>query len=379
MGIIGIWTIYSQIFAAVGGLNGQAALQVHYFHYSQNQEFSVYLKSLLVMMVVSFGVLVVAVLVYDYYFGIVSLGLALEFFLLAIGQGCAQYLMNILLMIYANQQRAGRVAIIQIITGLLNGFCTIILVFFLLDNHWGRILGIMLPTTMFALWGLWQITRTYNLWRVQSGMDSVKKILAYALPLMPHTIGGLVIATIDRTLVANILGIEAAGYYTLALQIALILTLVADAFNRAFAPFVLKTMFLPDGKTRILKAIVTYGLLWLVLCLCLIFGAELIIAIIGGTVYVPMADNLRIMFFGMIFGGFYYLVTNLLFGLERTGYLSASTIMIGILTYFCTKYMIIWWGLTGGAMAFALAQILMFLGTAGLVGYFYFWQYRGAQ
>lgn len=65
---------------------------------------------------------------------------------------------------------------------------------------------------------------------------SLRRSLAYALPLLPHSLAVLLNNTIDRLLLNGFLGLGATGVYAMGFQIGYGGCVLAIAFNQAYAP-----------------------------------------------------------------------------------------------------------------------------------------------
>jgi O-antigen/teichoic acid export membrane protein len=67
-----------------------------------------------------------------------------------------------------------------------------------------------------------------------------RRSLAYGLPILPHSLAGVLILTTDRTLIAGHVGLDAAGVYTLAVNLASAVFIVAQGMQGAWLPFFLR-------------------------------------------------------------------------------------------------------------------------------------------
>ncbi|MCZ8501952.1 hypothetical protein O9853_14665 [Vibrio lentus] len=82
--------------------------------------------------------------------------------------------------------------------------------------------------------------------------------------------------------------------------------------------------------------------------------------IVGSEFY--SADELIIWFvIGNAFTGMYHAIAGLYFFTGRTGLLSMVTLFSGTLSILLTYYMVLRWGIIGGAISFAISNAFMFL------------------
>ena len=98
-----------------------------------------------------------------------------------------------------------------------------------------------------------------------------KKILAYALPLLPHYLAQHVMNNSDRIMVNNLVSESAAAIYSLAVTTSLVMTVIWSAVNGSLVPYTYEKMNAgeTDGIRRIsVPLVLFYG----VMC----FGVTLI-------------------------------------------------------------------------------------------------------
>ncbi len=361
MGIISIFTIFVQIFSSLIGVNCHAALQSHYFKLSQD-EFHEYFSNMLTIIFSNFFLIsVFSSLVYWALNG-ETWGINYPIFMTTIFLGLLQFLISLYFSILQIQNKAIQYAFVQIIQALLNGFIALAWVVLINQSYLARIWGIFIASLLIIIILVLIIHRQFKpKWRYN--YNHVKRILQFGLPLMPHTIGSLIIASLDRNIVAALMGIEQAGYYGVCLQIALGLSLVADAFNKAYAPWIYKKLAVNDAQARleIKKSIILYGALWIISVAVLIIFAPLIIQIFAGDKYQDYYQILQILFVGMGFGGLYYLATNIVFFAEKTGILSIISLVCGGINIILAFYLISNYGAIGGAFAYSITQLLVLI------------------
>lgn len=102
-------------------------------------------------------------------------------------------------------------------------------------------------------------------------IDRWKKILAYALPLLPHYLAQHVMNNSDRIMVNNLVSESAAAIYSLAVTVSMVMTVIWSAVNGSLVPYCYEKM--NTGKTEDIRRIsVPLVLFYGILC----FGVTLI-------------------------------------------------------------------------------------------------------
>jgi O-antigen/teichoic acid export membrane protein len=64
-----------------------------------------------------------------------------------------------------------------------------------------------------------------------------KDALKFALPLIPYSLTGWVLYTMDRIFISNMIGLDDTGLYSVAFQISMIISLLQVSFNNAWVPW----------------------------------------------------------------------------------------------------------------------------------------------
>jgi O-antigen/teichoic acid export membrane protein len=110
-----------------------------------------------------------------------------------------------------------------------------------LDMNWkGRILAILAATTVIGLIALRYFARRFVFsapkWSIAKG------IWLAGIALVPHTIGFIIISMGDRYLVSQLVSVEAAGVYAVAVQFAILINLFGDGVYKAMMPWIFKKL-----------------------------------------------------------------------------------------------------------------------------------------
>jgi O-antigen/teichoic acid export membrane protein len=216
-------------------------------------------------------------------------------------------------------------------------------------------------TSIFALKSLWDeewLTKNIN-------FDYVKNALAFGMPLIPHVLGGMFLSSTDRVLLTNLIGIDAAGIYAVALQIGMILSFATMAFNQAYAPWLYEQLKKTNEQLNCRIVRYTYLYFAAVTVVALLIGicAPLIMSVMVGDQFQEGAEIVIYVAMGFAFGGMYFMVTNYVFFAGYTGKLAINTFFVGVINVMLTFLLIEKNGIVGAGQGFMLSQALLFLGT----------------
>lgn len=219
------------------------------------------------------------------------------------------------------------------------------------SGYVGRLEGTYIMFFIMSLFSLYYLYMHDYLGKIN--FVYTKKILFFTLPLIPHAIGGTVIAMSDRYFISYFEGNAQVGLYTIAYQMSAILLLVSMSVNQAWTPYLFKLL-----KIQELKKIYTVSFLLFLLFLF----AFLVIYFLQGFLFFLFVDEkfyeAKEFFFylllGFLFQSFYFLVTNFLFYQKRTFFLASLTMSGALLNIGLNYYFIQIFGTIGVAYATAI-------------------------
>ncbi|MGI6787992.1 MAG: lipopolysaccharide biosynthesis protein [Aminobacterium colombiense] len=226
----------------------------------------------------------------------------------------------------------------------------------------GRIISRTFATCFFALLGLWILKKNQGV-TFKFNRQYLKHALFFGIPLIPHSLGGMLNVTIDRIFITKMVGVSETGLYSVGYQIGSILVLLATAFNQAYSPWLFKKLNEKNPKyyNKIVKN--TYVYFVLILSLAVIMGAlaPIMLKILVGVNFQGSSIFIIWIALGASFRGMYYMVVNYIFYVEKT-YILAMVTFLGaifnvVLNYFFIKYN----GAIGAAQATTLTHFITFL------------------
>ena len=256
-------------------------------------------------------------------------------------------------------------ASIQIMLPILNVVSSLLLVLLLEWGAFGRVSGIVFSYSTVALICLYVMLklRFINLLNLQR--KYFREITKFSLPLMPHMVGGLMLSTFDRFIIATKLDLKSVGIYFAALQIVMIAKVIFDALNKAFTPWLYEQLNKDSQKinSQIIKATYLWFMcIWLGVAACFYLASHITDFILGQNFH-DASHLLGWLAVSIAFKGMYLMVANYCFYAKRTGYLSAISIVTGCMTLIFMLHFIERYGLVGIAYGTAVGMGIRFLGV----------------
>jgi len=275
-------------------------------------------------------------------------------------------------------QNAGKATFNVIMTILLQLMIVGITYYFILcveASYTSYIWGMVLGNLVAGFFALGYFFKNYPVRYFRFSFQILKNLLRIGLPVLPGTIGGIIMASGDRYMIKYFLGLEAVGVYTFGYHFASQMTEgLLQPFQKAMSPVIFKRAARSKTEGR------AYNI-------AIINNTLLILSIIIAGVLIPIRDIMDIMgthtyasaypvFIVSLIGIFIYTVSQtesyLLIFLERTELITA-TVLVGaginiILNYiFIPMY---------GIMAAAFTTIISYLVMLVLRNYFLLYLFK---
>lgn len=153
-----------------------------------------------------------------------------------------------------------------------------------------------------------------------------KYALEYNLPLIPHYLSLIILNQSDRIMIKNYCGDGDAGRYSLAYQLAIVITILATSINGSRVPWTYEK--LKTGRYDNLKKIICYLVIFLS-CVTVILGlfSPEIIGVIGTDEYKTATYVIPVVSLGLFYSFIYDLFAAIEFYFGYTKYVMyASTV-----------------------------------------------------
>lgn len=168
----------------------------------------------------------------------------------------------------------------SVILSVGTAFLSVLLVI-LLDNKLdGRIYGFVIPTIVIGFF--------FCLYFIRKGSSISFKYWQYAIPIclpyIPHLLAGVLLNNMDRIMINKWCGAEETAMYSLAYSCGAIVTLLVNAINSAYAPWLGEK--LSEGKNNEIRQVSkNYILCFCMFALGIMLISPEILYILGGNGY----------------------------------------------------------------------------------------------
>jgi O-antigen/teichoic acid export membrane protein len=271
------------------------------------------------------------------------------------------------LVLWQSQQRPAPYALMQFCASVLNISLSLVAVVVLGWGAAGRNASIVLALLVMAGAAVWFLRRGGEFAPAFDGVH-VSTLLMFGLPLMPHALAGVLLGTADRWLVSAQLGSAALGVYGAVAQLGMVMAILADAFGKAFNPWIYGKLSSKDVRDRERAVGAIYAAIPGFLGLATAVGVVIYFAagLVLGERYVSARHLLPWFMLGGACSGMYLCVSGLYFYLDKLGRLASITTSIAIAGAILSWVLIGAAGVEGAAIGYAATQSLLAVVTLGV-------------
>ncbi|MEA1081418.1 lipopolysaccharide biosynthesis protein [Marinobacter qingdaonensis] len=293
------------------------------------------------------------------------MGLPVGWVYLAVLVSMAAFAVRLRLLQWQVRKQAVRYGEFQVSQGFVNMALSLTLVVGLLLGSEGRIIALSFTTILFALAAIGLLFRDRLINFLSWSPRLIKDALSHGVPLIPHAVGLVLLASFDRLIINDKLGLAEAGIYMVAAQLAGGMALFFDAINKAYVPWLFEHLKQnrSSDKQRIVR--LTYICFFFILLATTIIALSgpWLVVLVAGQNYSGAGSVIGWLALGQAFGGFYLMVTNYIIFSKRTGLLSLVTISSGLVNIILLIFMVEVMGIEGAAIAFCVSMAIRFFLT----------------
>jgi len=269
-----------------------------------------------------------------------------------------------LMIIWQVDNKPIKYGIFQNLQTLINISLTILLVVIVGKNWQGRIEAQIITSTLFAVLSIYILYKKG--WLDFSFKKSqINHALKFGIPLIPHTIGGVLINQTDRFFITNMISLADTGIYTVGFMLASMIELINVSFNTAYAPWLYKQLERADNhvKKKIVRLTYGYFIGISIFSLLVALISPWLLSFLVGENFIGAYKYISWLALGFAFSGMYYMVANYIFYSGKTHLLSMVTLLTALVNITFNYIFIKLNGTVGAAQATSLAYMTSFLMT----------------
>ncbi len=243
------------------------------------------------------------------------------------------------------------------------GFAFALLFIFIFreKKYLGQILGLLMAGTLMIVYWYFNI-RKFT--RLKFRPEFVKYIFSYSVPLIPYALSGVIIEQFGKLTLGQT-SVSTVGYYSLALTIASIVSIVTVVTHQAWAPYYFEHM---KAKNYVQHDLEISRILRFTLLTAMgisIFGKE-IGMILASVEFTGALGLIPIFTFGYVFHQYAYVYMRNISFVYKSFWLTVTVIVSGASNILLNLFIIPVWGQTGAAISFAISYFIMAAAAWGI-------------
>lgn len=286
----------------------------------------------------------------------------------AIGFSFFSYIINFRLTQWQVRKKAFNYGIMQVFRSFLNVILSLVFIILLEMGAKGRVDGQLISSMIFSAIALFLLFKSKIVNLSKPKREHLKSAFNFGFPLVPHIFGAFLLTSIDRVVIKEQLGLNAAGIYLLAVQFSMVLSIIFDAINKAYVPWLYENLNKECDKikSKVVKNTYLYFIILMIISGLGFLIGPFVIEFVAGEQYQEASKIIGWLVLGQIFGGMYLMVTNYVFYSKKTKLLSLITISSGLLNVGLLYLFIPSFGLIGAAYSFVVSYFIRFVFVWGL-------------
>lgn len=262
------------------------------------------------------------------------------------------------------EQKAIKFAILQTVQSVMALGIGLLLIIEFSAGWKGKYYAELLILFFIFIYAIYYIKRN-NFYKFNIDYSKLKELFNFLFPLTFSVLGLYIMGTIDRIFISNMLGLEQAGIYNVAITMAIIINMVYDSIMKALDPVMYQNLAeeTHESSKKIVKLIYLYS----VICL-IIFGTFLILLpyvfnIMINEKFIDALVLIPILGIGLTFEGLRKVLEAPLVFKHKVKSLAIVTIIGSGLNIVLNYYFIDIYGIQGAAYATIVSFIFLYLVT----------------
>ncbi len=268
---------------------------------------------------------------------------------------------TLVLVIFQAQQKSVSYLFFSLFQTIFDFALSALFIMVLSRGYIGRLEGIYLSFFITTLMGLIVLYKI-GYYNFDISKKVISKILRFGTPLIPHAIGGTIIAMSDRYFIAIFEGNAEVGYYTVAYQIGALMLLFSRSVNQAWSPM-LYSLLTKKDYASVEKFTGILFVVFLVVGAGIYLLQDFIFGLFVAPSFLPAKQYITLLLLGFVFQSLYFLFTNFIFYSKRTGVLATITFSGAVLNLVLNFILIKRMGVIGVAYSTAITWFLFMIAT----------------
>ncbi len=359
-GIIAMFFVFTSVLGIVMTLETNTAIRVNFFKISR-EKLKVYILNTLLIIAVATTFTLMLIMLFQTTMASL-LAMPVEWLFIGVIVTLLQFITTINLLLWQSEENPIPLGIYQISQTIINLVLSLILVVAFEMGWEGRLIAVSVASVLFGLLSLFFLLKRDYL-TFQFSPEAIKDSLQFGIPLLPHALSIWIRTGVDRIFITALVSASATGLYTVAFQIASVISILTVALNKAYMPYLFKRLSQIDdrSKEQLVRYSYLYFLLLMIMAMVLTLFVPSIIKIFLGEAFIEAGAYIVWIAFGFSFYGMYLMVVNYILFTKKTADLSFVTISVSIFHAVLSYGLISYNGVLGAAQATTISSVVLFI------------------
>lgn len=199
-------------------------------------------------------------------------------------------------------------------------------------------------------------------YKYNTDYKKLKELFVFLFPLTFSVLGLYLMGTIDRIFISNMLGLEAAGIYNVAITMAIIINMVYDAISKALNPILYEHLAKNEreNKIKIVKLIYLYSVVCVVIFALFVLILPNVFHLMVNEKFEEALILIPILAVGFTFEGLRKVLEAPLVFKHKVKSLAAITLLAGLINIVLNYILIKLYGLDGAAYATLISFLVLY-------------------
>lgn len=368
-GIVSNYNVYIQILSVFVYLCTAGIIPVMFFKVDHENLKKVISNMIFINTAATIFFLMLSMIEYGYVNNYFSLPLIIQ--LVGIVSVWFSSITNINLILWRCEEKPLKFGAYQISQTLLNAVSTVLFVMILLWGWQGRVWSMMISCILMGFVSIY-ILKANDYVAFTIDRKSVKAVLAFSIPLIPHALSFWFKSGTDKILLTSLCGLTENGLYSVAMTWGAVVSLFLVAYNNSYSPYLYKKLakFDKDKDGTLKEQYQLVKVIWIsFVTTLLLVGVIYVVSyyltvIIYPPSYYGSLEYLAMVMISQAFNGAYLLFVCFCHYTLRTKVLGVITFSLSLVQVLLSYLLILSCGSVGVAYSSAIVSILTFIFVA---------------
>ena len=200
-------------------------------------------------------------------------------------------------------------------------------------------------------------------YKYNTDYKKLKELFVFLFPLTFSVLGLYLMGTIDRIFISNMLGLESAGIYNVAITMAIIINMIYDAISKALNPILYENLVInqKDSRIKIVKLIYLYSFVCIAIFALFVLILPNVFHLMVNGKFEEALILIPILAIGLTFEGLRKVLEAPLVFKHKVKSLAAITLIAGLINIILNYFLIKIYGINGAAYATLISFLVLYI------------------